>query len=104
MLLVSEWCCENQAILTHINTFLSSYQGDCCPTNDGFGYLDCCEAVGDECLDGNCTFTETSDYLEFLAGDTDASSINSGAAWSSCRLSTTMVVILSTLMVAAVWW
>ena len=75
-------------------------QGDCCPTKDGWGYLTCCDAVGDECLDGNCTITETSDYLAFLDGDQDASSINSGAA----RLSTMMIVILSTLMVAAAWW
>jgi len=77
-------------------------QGDCCPTNDGWGYLTCCDAVGDECLDGNCTYSQTSDYLAFLAGEKDASSMNSGAA----RLSTTMMmmVVLSTLLVATLWF
>ena len=42
-------------------------KGNCCPTTDGWGYLDCCSAVSFECHNGNCTFTSTQDYLDYLA-------------------------------------
>jgi len=44
--------------------------GACCPTIDGFGYLDCCDAFPSVCVDPSddeCNITSATDYLEFLA-------------------------------------
>jgi len=73
-------------------------QGDCCPTNDGFGYLDCCEVVGDECLDGNCTYTNTSDYLEFVTGSS-AAAREASKAWQRNTVVASMgVTVLLTVL------
>lgn len=109
-----EWCCcclkiiaaeDRYCSLTllressfHFFALLPPHQGDCCPTNDGFGFLACCAAVSDECLDGNCTFTETSDYLEFMAADQGSlSSVRdvSKASWSSMAVASMGVIVLT---------
>ena len=53
-------------------------KGACCPTPDEFGFLDCCDAFPAACIDDNCTISSTTEYLEFLAGESSVRSVSVG--------------------------
>jgi len=45
-------------------------EGACCPTSSGFGYLDCCEAMPETCVNGDsedCKVTTVVAYKLALA-------------------------------------
>jgi len=45
--------------------------GACCPTSNGFGYLDCCEtlpaACAEDTMSDNCTITTVATYKAAIA-------------------------------------
>lgn len=57
-------------------------EGACCPTNTGFGYLDCCETFPETCVNGNsedCTVTTVVAYqMAMASGAAGAGSVPLG--------------------------
>jgi len=54
--------------------------GACCPTSDGFGYLDCCDAFPVDCFDGDCNITSVGDYLKYTGGSGSSATISDRGA------------------------
>jgi len=55
----------NEANIYRFLSFLSILLGNCCATNDGV-FLDCCEVLPDECLEGasgDCNLMSAVQYL-----------------------------------------
>jgi len=63
-------------------------EGACCPTSDGFGYLDCCDVVPDEDVQS------TLSYLEFLE--------NGGASGASTAIMSTGLLLAAASLLLAI--
>lgn len=75
--------------------------GACCPTTDGFGHLDCCNAFPDECLDNatNCEITSALKYMEMRSsGSAISASDNSFSYIVSSTWGNILIVAMSLYM------
>ena len=96
-------CCEGvvKEVTCELNEKCNALglQGGCCPTSNGFGYLDCCDSVpAEDCKDGNCNITSSVKYLEIVANSGPSSG---GAAAHRITSGTTGLL---TAMAALVYW
>ena len=65
-------------------------KGSCCPTTDGFGYLDCCTVLPDECMPSSkedadpadCNLKSAEDYLAVQSYQESSAPLPSFFGWT----------------------
>ena len=96
-------CCEGvvKEVTCELNEKCNALglQGGCCPTSNGFGYLDCCSPLPEECLAGgaaSCNVTSATSYLEFgqSTAESPASSGSAATTGSTTAMASTLLLLV----------